>query len=109
MYEFKSKSGQDLFAIVTNDFSQDKVSIEISAFDGVTSALDAVTEYLIGKSIQKLKTSSAMIIITHRHSTAKNADMVCYMESRELLATGTFEEVRGKIPQFDNQAKLMGL
>jgi ABC-type multidrug transport system fused ATPase/permease subunit len=50
-----------------------------------------------------------MIIIAHRLSTAKNADIVCYMESGKLLATGTFEEVRHKIPQFDNQAKLMGL
>ena len=90
MCEFKSESGQDLFAIVTKDFSQDKVSIEISAFDGVTSALDAETEYPIGKSIQKLKTSSAMIIITHRHSTAKNADMVCYMKSRGATCKGNF-------------------
>jgi ABC-type multidrug transport system fused ATPase/permease subunit len=78
-------------------------------FDEATSSLDAETEYLIGESIQKLKTSSTMIIIAHRLSTAKNADIVCYMESGELLATGTFEEVRRKIPQFDNQAKLMGL
>ena len=78
-------------------------------FDEATSALDAETEYLIGESIKKLKTSSTMIIIAHRLSTAKNADIVCYMESGELLAMGTFEEVRRKIPQFDNQAKLMGL
>ena len=78
-------------------------------FDEATSSLDAETEYLIGESIKKLKTSSTMIIIAHRLSTAKNADIVCYMESGELLATGTFEEVRRRIPQFDYQAKLMGL
>ena len=78
-------------------------------FDEATSALDAETEHLIGQSIQKLKISSTVIIIAHRLSTAMNADIVCYMESGELLATGTFEEVRHRIPQFDNQAKLMGL
>jgi ABC-type multidrug transport system fused ATPase/permease subunit len=78
-------------------------------FDEATSSLDAETEYLIGESIQKLKTSSTMIIIAHRLSTAKNADIVCYMESGEILASGTFDEVRREIPQFDNQAKLMGL
>jgi ABC-type multidrug transport system fused ATPase/permease subunit len=78
-------------------------------FDEATSALDAETEHLIGESIQKLSLSSTVIIIAHRLSTAKNADIVCYMEFGELLATGTFEEVRQKIPQFDNQAKLMGL
>lgn len=78
-------------------------------FDEATSSLDAETEYLIGESIKKLKTSSTIIMIAHRLSTAMNADIVCYMESGELLATGTFEEVRRRIPQFDNQAKLMGL
>jgi hypothetical protein len=29
------------------------------------------------------------------------------MESGKILAIGTFEEVRSKIPNFDKQAKLM--
>jgi FkbM family methyltransferase len=32
----RSESGQDLFALVANDFSKNKVFIEIGAFDGVT-------------------------------------------------------------------------
>jgi ABC-type multidrug transport system fused ATPase/permease subunit len=78
-------------------------------FDEATSALDAETERLIGESIRKLRSSATVIVIAHRLSTAKNADIVCYMELGELLATGTFEEVRQRVPQFDNQAKLMGL
>ena len=78
-------------------------------FDEATSALDAETEYLIEGAIQKLKGASTVIIIAHRLSTAKNADIVCYMESGKLLATGSFVEVRRKIPQFDKQARLMGL
>jgi ABC-type bacteriocin/lantibiotic exporter with double-glycine peptidase domain len=46
-------------------------------FDEATLTLGAETEYLIGKSIQKLKTSVTIIIITFRLSTAKNVDMAC--------------------------------
>lgn len=77
--------------------------------DEATSSLDAETEYLIGKSIQGLKSISTTILIAHRLSTAKNADLVCYMESGQILASGSFEEVRARISQFDNQANLMGL
>jgi ABC-type multidrug transport system fused ATPase/permease subunit len=48
-------------------------------------------------------------MIAHRLSTVRNADLVVYMESGKIVATGTFEEVRNQVPDFDNQAKLMGL
>ena len=31
------------------------------------------------------------------------------MDEGKILATGSFEEVRTKIPNFDTQAKLMGI
>jgi ATP-binding cassette subfamily C protein len=78
-------------------------------FDEATSALDAETESLISESILKLKESSTVIIIAHRLSTAKNADLVCYMDSGKILSIGTFQQVRKTVPQFENQAQLMGL
>jgi ABC-type multidrug transport system fused ATPase/permease subunit len=78
-------------------------------FDEDTSALDAETESLISESILKLKESSTVIIIAHRLSTAKNADLVCYMDSGKILSIGTFQQVRKTVPQFENQAQLMGL
>lgn len=47
------------------------------------------------------------MLIGHRLSTVNKADKVVYMESGKILAIGTFEEVRSKIPNFDKQAKLM--
>ena len=78
-------------------------------FDEATSALDAETESLISESILKLKESSTVIIIAHRLSTAKNADLVCYMDLGRILSIGTFQEVRNTVPQFEKQAQLMGL
>jgi ABC-type multidrug transport system fused ATPase/permease subunit len=48
-------------------------------------------------------------MIAHRLSTVRNADLVVYMDGGEVLCTGTFEQVRTNISNFDRQAKLMGL
>jgi ABC-type multidrug transport system fused ATPase/permease subunit len=48
-------------------------------------------------------------MIAHRLSTVRNADEVVYLENGHSLAMGTFDEVRRQIPNFDAQAKLMGL
>jgi hypothetical protein len=36
-------------------------------------------------------------------------DQVIYLENGSIQAIGTFEEIREKIPNFEKQAKLMGL
>lgn len=77
--------------------------------DEATSALDGETEANISDAIQGLKGSVTVVMIAHRLSTVRNADLVVYMESGRIIATGTFEEVRSQVPDFDNQAKLMGL
>jgi ABC-type transport system involved in cytochrome bd biosynthesis fused ATPase/permease subunit len=39
----------------------------------------------------------------------READQVVYLEEGKIIATGTFEEVREAVPNFDRQASLMGL
>ena len=77
--------------------------------DEATSSLDGQTEFDINESIQNLKGSTTVLMIAHRLSTVRNADLVIYMEKGKLLASGSFMEVRNLIPNFDKQAKLMGL
>ena len=77
--------------------------------DEATSSLDASTENVINESIQNLKGSSTIIIIAHRLATVRNADIVCYIQDGKIEASGTFEEVRIAVPDFDKQAKLLGL
>jgi ABC-type multidrug transport system fused ATPase/permease subunit len=48
-------------------------------------------------------------MIAHRLSTVRNSDKVIYLSGGKILASGTFEEVRAAVPDFDSQAKLMGL
>jgi ABC-type multidrug transport system fused ATPase/permease subunit len=81
----------------------------ILILDEATSSLDADTEHSISQTIEELKGELTLIIIAHRLSTVRKADCVHYIEGGRLLASGTFEEVRAKVPDFDKQAKLMGL
>lgn len=77
--------------------------------DEATSALDAQTESEINQAIYSLKGSVTVVLIAHRLSTARNADKVAYLSKGKIEAIDSFEEVRRLVPDFDAQAKLMGL
>lgn len=77
--------------------------------DEATSSLDGETEASISAAIHALRGSTTVVMIAHRLSTVRNADVVIYMAGGRVIASGTFEEVRRAVPDFDRQAKLMGL
>jgi ABC-type multidrug transport system fused ATPase/permease subunit len=77
--------------------------------DEATSSLDGETEASISDAIHALRGSTTVVMIAHRLSTVRNADIVVYLSEGKVLATGTFDEVRNNVPDFDRQAKLMGL
>jgi ABC-type multidrug transport system fused ATPase/permease subunit len=77
--------------------------------DEATSSLDGETEASISLALDSFKGKITTIIIAHRLSTARFADIVVYIEAGRILSIGTFDEVRSSIGNFDNQAKLMGL
>jgi ABC-type multidrug transport system fused ATPase/permease subunit len=77
--------------------------------DEATSSLDGETESNFSDAIRELRNKVTVVMIAHRLSTVRQADRVIYMESGEILADGSFEEVRQRIPDFDRQAQLMGL
>ena len=82
---------------------------KLLVLDEATSSLDGQTESDISDAIQNLKGAVTVVMIAHRLSTVRNVDVVIYMDQGKILAKGTFEEVRNSIPDFDNQARLMGL
>jgi ABC-type multidrug transport system fused ATPase/permease subunit len=77
--------------------------------DEATSSLDGETEASISEAIHELRGSTTVVMIAHRLSTVRNADIVVYLKEGRIMAKGTFEEVRSAVPDFDRQAKLMGL
>jgi ABC-type multidrug transport system fused ATPase/permease subunit len=77
--------------------------------DEATSSLDGKSEADISDSINEFRGEVTTIIIAHRLSTVRTADKVIYMNKGRIEFIGTFDEVRRNVPEFDNQAKLMGL
>jgi ABC-type bacteriocin/lantibiotic exporter with double-glycine peptidase domain len=77
--------------------------------DEATSSLDGQTESALTESLLLLHGSVTVVVVAHRLSTIKSADVVVYMEEGEVKAKGSFEQVRNAIPNFDAQAKVMGL
>ena len=84
-------------------------SPKLLVLDESTSALDVQTELEVTKAISEIPYSITKIVIAHRLSTVKKADIVYYVENGRIRSQGTFDEVRNKIPNFDLQANLMGI
>jgi ABC-type multidrug transport system fused ATPase/permease subunit len=81
----------------------------LMVLDEATSALDAETEASVSEAIADLIGDVTVVVIAHRLSTVRKADVVFYLDEGKLIAKGTFEEVRAIVPNFDTQARLMGL
>ena len=77
--------------------------------DEATSALDSQTEHDVSEAINGLKGEVTLVFIAHRLSTAKRADRVIYISAGEILAQGSFDEVKQAVPDFQKQAELMDL
>lgn len=82
---------------------------KLLVLDEATSSLDGETESQISDAIQHMKGRRTVIMIAHRLSTVREADLVIYLEAGQIKASGTFEEVRSQVTNFDHQATLMGL
>ena len=61
--------------------------------DEATSALDSVTEQRIQSSLDELARGRTSIIIAHRLSTVKNADVIAVVDGERIVEMGTQEEL----------------
>jgi ABC-type multidrug transport system fused ATPase/permease subunit len=77
--------------------------------DEATSALDAETESNISEVLAKLQNKVTVVMIAHRLTTVRKSNRVIYMEDGKIIAEGSFNEVRSKVPNFDKHAKLLEL
>jgi len=82
---------------------------QLIVFDEATSALDSATEHNLSEAILNLRGNVTLVIVARRLSTIKSADTVMFMKNGNVLASGTFEEVRASISEFDSQATLLGI
>ncbi|MFA5478792.1 MAG: ABC transporter ATP-binding protein [Candidatus Muiribacteriota bacterium] len=66
---------------------------DILIMDDVTSALDAENEMEFWQNLLEKNKNITCIIVTHRLSTAKNADRIFVLNHGQIEATGTHEEL----------------
>lgn len=69
----------------------------ILIFDDSLSALDTETDLMIRKALKERDENSTMIIITHRITTAKQADRIIVIEDGIVSQNGTHESL-AKVP-----------
>ena len=82
---------------------------KLVVLDEATSALDADSEMAVSMALDKVSSGVTRIVIAHRLATVKDCDQVAYLEMGRIVSTGTFDVVRNTVPNFDRQARLLGL
>jgi ATP-binding cassette subfamily B protein len=65
----------------------------ICIFDEASSALDAESEHLVHAALDRLMEGRTVLVIAHRLSTVRNADVVVVVNAGQVAATGTHDEL----------------
>ena len=69
---------------------------EILLLDEATSNLDSESEFYIQQAISELKGECTMVIVAHRLSTIKIADVIYVLDDGKLVESGSFQNLSCK-------------
>jgi ABC-type multidrug transport system fused ATPase/permease subunit len=61
--------------------------------DEATANVDTITEVLIQEAIERLFAERTSIVIAHRLSTVRDADLICVVDDGRIVERGTHEEL----------------
>ena len=68
----------------------------ILILDEATASVDSLTEMLIQTALDKLLEGRTAIVIAHRLSTVRNADLIVVIDEGRIVQQGTHEELVGR-------------
>ena len=74
--------------------------------DEASSAMDNETEDCVAKILSEIRGKCTVVLIAHRLSTVKNADVIHYISDGKIVSSGTFDYIRSKVPDFEKQIQL---
>jgi len=66
---------------------------DILILDEATSALDTESERLVQEALENLMANRTSLVVAHRLSTIKNADLICVFHEGKIVETGTHEQL----------------
>jgi len=66
---------------------------DVLVFDEPTSALDPISEWKIFEHIRELARGRAVVLISHRFSTVRNADRIHILDEGRIVESGTHAEL----------------
>ncbi len=69
---------------------------QLLIFDEATSSLDAETERIIQNNLKTILKGRTSLIIAHRLSTVRNADLILVLDKGILIESGTHDELIAK-------------
>jgi HlyB family type I secretion system ABC transporter len=69
-------------------------------FDEATSSLDTESERIIQKNLETICHGRSTIIIAHRLSTVRNADLILVLDKGVLIESGTHDQLMAKHGQY---------
>lgn len=70
---------------------------DVLILDEATANIDTVTEQLLEEILNNLPIKTTRIIIAHRLNTIKNADVIFFVNSGEVIKAGSFEDAMEKL------------
>lgn len=85
--------GEAQKAAIARMFMRD---MPIAILDEPSSALDPIAEYRLNKSMLENAENQAVILISHRLSTTKDADRIILLENGSIAESGTHTELLAK-------------
>ena len=65
----------------------------ILILDEATSALDTESEKLVQEALENLMKERTTLVVAHRLSTIRNADVICVMHEGKIVERGTHEQL----------------
>ena len=68
----------------------------ILILDEATSALDTESEKLVQEALENLMKDRTTLVVAHRLSTIRNADLICVLHEGQIVEQGTHDELLAK-------------
>lgn len=69
---------------------------KILLLDDATSALDSVSEQVVQRTLDQASASRTTVLVSHRLSTIKGADVIVYMDKGGVVEVGSHDELMKK-------------